>query len=67
MTGLDLAAEIKKEKPGIPVILCTGYNEQLTKEKAEKTGICDIVMKPFTAAELGQAVQRALTKQMQRS
>ncbi len=67
MTGLDLAAEIKKEKPGIPVILCTGYNEQLTKEKAEKTGICDIVMKPFTAAELGQAVQRALTKQIQRN
>ncbi|HOP27993.1 MAG TPA: response regulator [Spirochaetota bacterium] len=62
MTGLDLASEIKKIKPGIPVILCTGFSEQLTKEKAEETGICDIVMKPFTAAELGHAVQRGLMR-----
>jgi len=60
MTGLHLASEIKKIKPGIPVILCTGYNEQLTKEKAVESGICNIVMKPFTAAELGQAVQKGL-------
>jgi len=62
MTGLHLASEIKKIKPRIPIILCTGYNEQLTKEKAVESGIFDIVMKPFTAAELGQAVQRSLVK-----
>lgn len=60
MTGLDLAAEIKKIKPSAPVLLCTGFNEQLTKEKAEETGIFDIIMKPFTSIELGQAIKKGL-------
>jgi PAS domain S-box-containing protein len=62
MTGLDLSAEIKKIRPAVPILLCTGFNEQLTSARAEESGISDILMKPFTAAELGKAVQKVLFK-----
>ncbi len=35
MTGLDLSAEIKKIRPAVPILLCTGFNEQLTSARAE--------------------------------
>lgn len=60
MTGLGLASEIKKIRPAIPVILCTGFNEQLTKQKAEEVGIFEIVMKPFTSIELGLVIKKSL-------
>lgn len=62
MTGLGLASGIKKIKPDTPVLLCTGFNEQLTEEKASDAGICAIVMKPFTSIELGQAIRNCLAK-----
>jgi len=60
MTGLNLSIELKRIKTELPVILCTGYNEQLTKEKAEEAGVLKIIMKPFSSAELGIAVKNGL-------
>ena len=60
MTGLHLTSEIKKLSPEKPVLLCTGFNEQLTKEKAEAAGIFEILMKPFTSIELSQAIKKSL-------
>ncbi|HPS87120.1 MAG TPA: response regulator [Spirochaetota bacterium] len=61
MTGLHLTSEIRKINPHIPVLLCTGFNEQLTREKTEAAGIYEILMKPFTSLELGQAIKRGLS------
>lgn len=60
MTGLHLTSEIRKLCPGTPVLLCTGFNEQLTTEKAEAAGVFQILMKPFTSIELGQAIKKGL-------
>ncbi|MFC1523164.1 response regulator [Thermodesulfobacteriota bacterium] len=47
LAGSELATEIMKIRPEIPIILCTGYSETLTKEKAENMGIVLYIKKPI--------------------
>jgi CheY-like chemotaxis protein len=63
LTGLDLAVEIRKVRPDIPVLLTTGFSEAITREKAAKAGIREILTKPATVKDLGNAVQRALSSE----
>ena len=60
MTGLALSEEIHVIRPDIPVILCSGYNEQLMEEKIESSGISEILMKPYNTIELSRSLRRAL-------
>ena len=60
MTGDVLAKEILKIRPDIPVILCTGFSETMTKEKALAAGIRDFLMKPVNIQDLAVSVQNVL-------
>jgi CheY-like chemotaxis protein len=60
MTGDQLARKLMDIKPDIPVILCTGYNETMTEEKALAMGIEKFVMKPVVKDELASAVRTVL-------
>ncbi|WDP90278.1 MAG: PAS domain S-box protein [Desulfobacter sp.] len=60
MNGLDLSRSIKAINPGIPIVLCTGFSQGLTKEICTSAGIFDLVMKPMIASELSMTVHRAL-------
>jgi PAS domain S-box-containing protein len=60
MTLLQLAEEIKKIKPDIPVIICSGYSATLTEEQIKALGISDFIMKPVIKSELAQVVRRVL-------
>lgn len=60
MTGLELSVRIKDIKPGIPIILCTGFGIEITQQRLKEAGIHDMVMKPMVASELAQAVFQAL-------
>jgi PAS domain S-box-containing protein len=60
MTGADLAREILAIRPGMPVILCTGYSEIMSAEQAREIGIRGYVMKPMTRRDLGLAIREAL-------
>ncbi len=46
--------------PDIPVILCTGFSETITKEKALAAGIRDFLMKPVRIQDLAESVQKVL-------
>jgi len=59
MTGLKMIEEIRKLKPDIPVILCTGYSESVTREALRKAGI-RLVMKPVLIRDLVEAIQALL-------
>jgi PAS domain S-box-containing protein len=56
LTGADLVQAVFAIRPGIPVVLCTGYSESMTRERAAEMGIRRYIMKPFTADELTAAV-----------
>ena len=60
MTGVRLAKKLMKIRPEIPVILCTGYSEQIDAIRAKEMGIKDFLMKPFTIRELSKTVRKVL-------
>jgi signal transduction histidine kinase/ActR/RegA family two-component response regulator len=61
MTGDQLARSIWDTRPGIPVILCTGYNEMMSEDKAIAMGICKFILKPIEKDELALAIRSALS------
>ena len=60
MTGDKLALELLKIQPDIPVILCTGYNLNITEVSALKLGIKAFIYKPIVEADLSRIVRRVL-------
>ena len=47
MIGKDLAGKLMKIRPDIPVILCTGYSDQIDEIIAEAMGIRAFLTKPL--------------------
>jgi CheY-like chemotaxis protein len=62
MTGDELATELMQIRPDIPVIMCTGYSEKITEEKALSLGIRAYLGKPLFKSEIAETVRRVLDK-----
>lgn len=60
ITSLQLAEEILRLRPGIPVILCAGYSEVIDEQKKKQAGISAVLMKPAHIKELMETVQKVL-------
>ena len=60
LTGLELAQEIRNIPSNIPLILCTGFSELISKDKTQSLGISEVVMKPVLRKDMAKAVRRAL-------
>jgi CheY-like chemotaxis protein len=58
MTGIDLAREVLKIRPDIPIVLCTGYSDRVTEQKAKQTGIREFILKPLKWQNLAQVVRK---------
>ena len=63
MTGDKLAVELIKIRPDIPIILCTGFSELMSKSKAEEIGIKDLLMKPISMSDLSKMIRTILDQQ----
>jgi DNA-binding NtrC family response regulator len=61
--GLQVAEEIIKLSPSIPIIMITAYADVDSAVKAMKMGVYDYIMKPVNNEELLYTVQRALEKE----
>ncbi|MBW1939018.1 MAG: PAS domain S-box protein [Deltaproteobacteria bacterium] len=60
MTGDKLAGELMKIRPDIPVILCTGFSERISKERAKTMGIKAFLMKPVVRREIAETIRKVL-------
>ena len=60
MTGLALAEKILAVRPEIPIILCTGFSQEETQEKAAEIGIKKFLMKPLVINEVAQVIREVL-------
>jgi PAS domain S-box-containing protein len=60
MSGLDLARGIIGIRPGIPVLMVTGFVEDLPAEVMREAGVRQVLRKPLTTRGLGEAVRRML-------
>ena len=62
MPGDKLSAELTKIRPGIPVLLCTGFSENMSEEKAASLGIKGFLWKPIVMKDLAQKIREVLDK-----
>jgi CheY-like chemotaxis protein len=60
MTGVELTKELLKLDGQVRIILCTGFSELVTAEKALDMGIRAFIMKPLVMQEIAEAVRKAL-------
>jgi len=63
MTGMDLSRELLRIRPGLPIVLCTGFSDMVTEDSAKQMGIEAFVMKPLVMREIAETVRRILDKQ----
>ncbi len=62
MDGMEILRTAREEKPGLYVIVMTGYSTVQNAVEAMKLGAMDYIAKPFSDDELVLAVARALEK-----
>jgi len=60
LTGLELSGELMAIRPDIPIILCTGFCEQINEKQAKKSGIRNFLMKPYSLSTLSIIIRKAL-------
>ena len=60
--GMDILQRVRKEKPGVYIIVMTGYSSVQNAVEAMKLGAFDYLAKPFTEDELWISVQRVVAK-----
>jgi PAS domain S-box-containing protein len=60
MRGDQLAQKILAIRPDIPVILITGFTDQLTEEKAQLLGVKKLVEKPIVMKDIAKVIRDAL-------
>jgi len=62
LNGQQLAAAVKSTHPGLPVILLTGFGDEIQAAGQLPAGIDLVVSKPVSTTELRAALIRAFTK-----
>lgn len=60
LSGTELAKELLKVRPDLPIILSTGDSADWTDERVKSLGLREILPKPPTMETLGLALARAL-------
>jgi len=60
LSGLELATQILRIRPGFPIVLASGFGGKLTRAEARKLGIRDLISKPLDFRTLADALEQAL-------
>ena len=59
MSGKELAARLASERPGLKVLLMSGYSDEALEERGVSSG-SGFIQKPFSTRELVREVRRSL-------
>jgi signal transduction histidine kinase/ActR/RegA family two-component response regulator len=66
VSGWDVVARVRQRRPGVPVILVTGWGHQLDLRETRQAGIDHVVAKPFNVDDLGATIATALARRASR-
>ncbi|MCX8043001.1 MAG: response regulator [Desulfobacterota bacterium] len=62
LTGDELIREIHSVRADIPIVLCTGYSDKMTREDALALGAQEFALKPLTQAMYAEVVHNVLNQ-----
>ncbi|MDM8541113.1 response regulator [Desulfococcaceae bacterium HSG9] len=62
LTGIELSKAILALRPDMPIILCTGFGEEMNKKKALSAGVREFVHKPISGDDLAKIVHKILSE-----
>ena len=62
MDGIEFATLSRQLHPELPIIMVSGRFDDAVTEKLNGLGIEDRIHKPFTAAQIKQAVGKAIPR-----
>jgi two-component system OmpR family response regulator len=62
-SGFDVLRDLARLRPGLPVVVITGYATHDHVVRAREQGAADFLAKPFDAGELMDSVRRALDEE----
>ncbi|HVT58422.1 MAG TPA: response regulator transcription factor [Thermoanaerobaculia bacterium] len=65
--GLEVLAELRRAKPGLPVILLTALGSEEERVRGLRLGADDYVVKPFSVRELLARVEAVLRRSVERT
>ena len=60
MTGVAFAQAATRLRPGIPVLLCTGFSDDLRDDEIAAAGIRAVLRKPLEPADLHASLVRLI-------
>jgi two-component system, cell cycle sensor histidine kinase and response regulator CckA len=60
MVGTKLSEKIKKIRPDIPVIICSGYSANMDADKSKSLNIQGFVTKPVLGNDLSKKIREIL-------
>ena len=63
LVGSELAYQIMKIRPDIPIILCTGFTNLISKEEAIAMGIKAFAMKPIAMKDMAKMIRDVLDRE----
>lgn len=62
ISGHDLTQAIRTINSNIPIILCTGYSDQIDEQSAKKIGVTQFFQKPMELQVLAQALRDEIAR-----
>jgi len=60
LAGTQLAVELRKAKPAIPIVIATGFGGAGFETRAHAAGVNRILRKPYRMQEVGEALRNSL-------
>jgi CheY-like chemotaxis protein len=67
MSGWQVAEEIKKVDPNMPVVLVTGWEVMHKEEEIKKSGVDMVILKPFKLSRIARVIKESLDLRKQNS
>jgi len=62
ITGSELALEIRKIRPDIPIVLASGFISPALTERAQDAGVREVLAKPLLSSDVARSLANALRR-----
>jgi CheY-like chemotaxis protein len=60
MTGIELASEIRRVRPALPIVLMSGFINPQIAARANDAGVVDVLTKPLVSRDIARSLAAAL-------